>query len=66
MNLFNNRMKSEQDVEGLVIKTYDYNRFKFYDWNRDVSEKGLSRLASSVEKYGWRNDPIIFNKLVNC
>lgn len=62
MNLFNNKMKSEQDVEGLVIKTYDYNRFKFYDWNRDVSEKGLNRLAASVEKYGWRNDPIIIDE----
>lgn len=56
MSIFSNKKDETMDM---VVKTYDYKRFKFYDWNRDVSEQGLKRLDESVQQHGWKSDPII-------
>ena len=65
MNILKNNFRGNErkdEVEGTVYKTYDYDKFIIYEWNRNVSETNLKRIAKSVEKYGWKKDPIMVNE----
>lgn len=41
-----------------VQKTYNYNLFKFQDWNREINSKNLALIDKQVKKQGWRKHPI--------
>ncbi len=45
-----------------VKETTDYNKFKFLEENREITDKALTKIKKSVEKDGWRNYPITVNE----
>lgn len=42
-----------------IQTTYNYDQFSFEEWNREIDDRNLKRLAKKVEKEGWRKLPIL-------
>lgn len=49
-------------MENTIQSTYEYSRFKFGKWNRDIKEKNLHKLDKEVKKNGWKKHPIMVNE----
>ena len=45
-----------------VYETKDYDKFVFYDWNREIQQSTLNKIHKSVVEHGWRIEPIIVNE----
>lgn len=49
----------DDNKEAIIYSSRDYNKFKIYDWNRQINKGILKRIHKSVTKCGWRQEPII-------
>ena len=37
-----------------INQTYDYDMFKFGNWNRDIKETNIRKIDKNVKKEGWK------------
>lgn len=44
-----------------INQTYDYDMFKFGNWNRDIKENNIRKIDKNVKKEGWKKHPIVVN-----
>lgn len=42
--------------------SYEYKKFRFADFNRNIERKRVDSLKRSIEAYGWLNQPILVNE----
>ena len=47
---------------GKIYETKEYEKFKFYEWNRNINIATLNKISKSVIENGWRVEPIIVNE----
>lgn len=45
-----------------IYETKNYSQFVLKNWNRDISQKNISKIEKSVKINGWRPEPIIVNE----
>lgn len=47
---------------GKIYETKNYNIFKLYEWNRQISKSTLRKLKKSYDVNGWKKVPIIVDE----
>ena len=47
---------------GVVKETKDYFKFKKFNGNRDLSEKSIKFIETSISISGWKPEPILVNE----
>lgn len=57
----NEKMNKDKQI-GTINETYDYWKFKKQKGNREITTKGLRILELSVERNGWKPEPILVNE----
>lgn len=45
--------------ETTIYSTKEYDKFKLYEWNREINKGILKKIHKSVMKCGWRQEPIV-------
>ena len=54
--------KTNDDVENIIYKTFDYNKFTKMPGNRDVKDKSMQDIDLSMNTVGQIADPVIVNE----
>ena len=47
---------------GKIYETKEYEKFKIYEWNRNINVATINKINKSVTENGWRVEPIIVNE----
>lgn len=53
--------KNDREISK-VYETKNYDKFVFYEWNRDIQQSTLNKIHKSVMEHGWKIEPIIVNE----
>lgn len=52
----------KEKVKNKLLYTEDYTRFKLDFCNRAINQKRVKQLENSIQKIGWKCNPILVNE----